>query len=544
MYRLLCAASAALIGGLCVATACGPGDDCGITLTCDTGGGEGTGGATGGSGGTGGSAPKDDGESCADGGECKSGFCADGVCCATACDATCEACAEAGSPGLCVPVAPATDPDDECAGDGVCDGSRACATGAHLFSTRWGDVDVGVWAHDVAVDGDGNVFIGGLYSDDFVVGGTTTLVAEGFDNAWLAKFDATGAYQWANAYSVSGTTHNISRVAADEAGNVAVVGFFGSPPDPFLAACGAGGRFFVAKLDGDGIRQWCEELPTQAAIAMAPDGDLIVAAAFLGTVDFGPPTSPQTAVNNGLYVARFGPLGNPEWVVSYDNINDVGVDDVAIGDDGRVTVIGRFDISATFGGAPLTAVQAGLFVLRLQGTGEPIWSRGFGDDVFRARGTADGAGRVLVSGRFSGSIDFGAGPIVSNGADGFVAALDPNGDLAWQLHADGDYFEPDDTHWDAAGNAIIAATIDGTLELGGMSHQVTAPAGMLIAKIATDGTPLWSRSFGCEEHNRAGLGSDPEGNVWWGGDYFGTIDFGGGPLVSSSEDAFLVKLSP
>jgi MYXO-CTERM domain-containing protein len=44
------------------------------------------------------------GAACAEGSQCLTGFCADGVCCNAPCDGQCEACAEPGAEGLCVPV--------------------------------------------------------------------------------------------------------------------------------------------------------------------------------------------------------------------------------------------------------------------------------------------------------------------------------------------------------------------------------------------------------------------------------------------------------
>jgi hypothetical protein len=72
---------------------------------------------------------------CAGATECQSSFCAQGVCCASACTASCFACNQAGQAGTCAPVAAgAQDPagqcrDDgpaSCQTDGVCDGQGAC----------------------------------------------------------------------------------------------------------------------------------------------------------------------------------------------------------------------------------------------------------------------------------------------------------------------------------------------------------------------------------------------------------------------------------
>jgi hypothetical protein len=70
-----------------------------------------------------------DGEACTGPEQCQSSFCADGVCCESACRAQCEACAEPGSEGRCSAVTGAPRGEREpCAGDpdvcgGECDGA-------------------------------------------------------------------------------------------------------------------------------------------------------------------------------------------------------------------------------------------------------------------------------------------------------------------------------------------------------------------------------------------------------------------------------------
>jgi alpha-tubulin suppressor-like RCC1 family protein len=73
------------------------------------------------------------GAACSGGTGCASGYCVDGVCCDGSCAGTCEACAEPGSKGSCVPVT--GDPRGAragCAGKGTacggtCDGSKRAA---------------------------------------------------------------------------------------------------------------------------------------------------------------------------------------------------------------------------------------------------------------------------------------------------------------------------------------------------------------------------------------------------------------------------------
>jgi hypothetical protein len=66
-----------------------------------------------------------DGASCQIADDCLSGFCADGVCCATECAGLCEACNLVGVEGTCTPHPAGADPDSECA-TGACNGLGSC----------------------------------------------------------------------------------------------------------------------------------------------------------------------------------------------------------------------------------------------------------------------------------------------------------------------------------------------------------------------------------------------------------------------------------
>ena len=76
------------------------------------------------------------GQACGCNDECRTGFCAQGVCCNSACDGVCQACNRTSGPGVCGPIAagqqPATpaqckaEAPDSCGLDGKCDGAGAC----------------------------------------------------------------------------------------------------------------------------------------------------------------------------------------------------------------------------------------------------------------------------------------------------------------------------------------------------------------------------------------------------------------------------------
>jgi hypothetical protein len=67
------------------------------------------------------------GQVCNGDAQCATSHCVDGVCCGTACTATCQRCDLPGFLGLCNNIPSGQDPDNECSGTGVCNGAAACA---------------------------------------------------------------------------------------------------------------------------------------------------------------------------------------------------------------------------------------------------------------------------------------------------------------------------------------------------------------------------------------------------------------------------------
>ena len=83
------------------------------------------------------------GAACGANADCTSGYCVDGVCCATACTGPCQACSAAkkggGQDGECEPIKDGTDPDNECPDDGAtsCKRDGACnGTGLCRFYAK------------------------------------------------------------------------------------------------------------------------------------------------------------------------------------------------------------------------------------------------------------------------------------------------------------------------------------------------------------------------------------------------------------------------
>ena len=100
---------------------------------------------------------------------------------------------------------------------------------------------------------------------------------------------------------------------------------------------------------------------------------------------------------------------------------------------------------------------------------------------------------------------------------------------------------------DTSGNIATTGYFNGSVDFGGGALVSTAMSNdIYIAKYDTAGAHLWSKRFGdaADQHGR-GVAFDPAGNVFASGPFSGAVDFGGGALASAGlDDIFLVKLDP
>jgi hypothetical protein len=183
--------------------------------------------------------------------------------------------------------------------------------------------------------------------------------------------------------------------------------------------------------------------------------------------------------------------------------------------------------------------------------GPALWSRAFapagGKGGAKALAVAAGrGGELVVAGFFSGRVDFGGGPLESQGAgSGFVAKLDPEGKHLWSRQFSGPGLAVAAAlALDAAQNVVVTGTLDGAADFGGGRLKSAGLTDVFVAKLDPEGKHLWSRRFGdTAEQEAGGVAVALDGSVVLAGSFEGTVDFGGGILTSSGEDdVFVAKL--
>jgi hypothetical protein len=304
-------------------------------------------------------------------------------------------------------------------------------TGKHLWSKRFGDIAYQS-GRSVAADSSGNVAVLCTVEGSTSFGGGLLQSAGGAD-VILAKLNPGGNHLYSKIFGGSGA-ESASEIVIDSKNNAMITGSFsGTAGFGGGSLVSAGGNdVFVARFTDAGIHLWSKgfgDAADQTGRSIDVDfmGNIVLAGAFLGAVDFGggPLTS---AGSEDIFVARLNDMGSHIWSKSFgDPAQQIGRA-VAVDATGNVIVTGSLSGSADFGGGLLTSAGlSDVFLAKFSPEGEHLLSRAFGD-------AADQSGRALevdasgfvVGGQFQGSLDLGTLSLTSSGAfDLFVTRIAP-----------------------------------------------------------------------------------------------------------------------
>jgi hypothetical protein len=332
----------------------------------------------------------------------------------------------------------------------------------------------------IAVDGSGNAYVTGLSESlDFPAPGGTPLTPNGPTDAFVAKFDASGALVY-SAFLGGNSEDTGLGIAVDRSGNVYVTGFTHSTNFPTLSGfqSGSGGLTdaFVMKLDVTGRPVYSSYLGGSGfdegrAIAVDASGN-----AYVTGVTFSPfPTlNPFQAVFGGgsdAFVAKVDAGGSALVFSTY--LGGSGSESghgIAVDVSGNAYVTGQTS-SANFPTANAFQSASGgtgdAFVTKLSPAGVLAYSTYLGGSSGdEGLGIAvDGSGNAHVTGG-TGSINF---PNVNalqaasgGGADGFVTKFNASGStLLYSTYLGGDGLDKGIAiAVDGSGNAYVTGQTD------------------------------------------------------------------------------------
>ncbi|MGK3968939.1 SBBP repeat-containing protein [Sorangium sp. So ce118] len=458
------------------------------------------------------------------------------------------------------PCAGAVTPARETCTDGTDEDCDGFACSAPLWAALFGDPNIQS-ATGAGVDSNGNIYIGGTFSGSINLGGET-LVSIGTADVYLASFDASGAHRWSARFGGSGA-ETLNGLAVTPTDDVVFGGtFYGSFMfgDAALSSINALDSF-VATLDKNGAPRWARQLgdaadQTLRSIAVDPVGNIVIAGYFSGSLLCSAPPVPVCATSSGgtdIFVRKYDPSGAVVWTRIYGDTSNQFATGVAVDAEGSVFLTGRYYGTLTVGPRQVrnSGLGTNLFVLKLDSSGTGVWLSDYGDTASQAGTGIDAApsGAVLVTGTYTGAIDFGpAGVLPANDVQtAFVLSLAPDGTPVWAKWLVGD--GPQESAavvTDAENNIVVTGSAQGVVDLGGGPLPSGGGFDAFVAKLDPEGGFLWGKVLGAagnQKSNAAAI-SPGTGTILLCGAAEGTIDFGLGARQASGTDAFAALLSP
>ncbi|MBI3510162.1 MAG: T9SS type A sorting domain-containing protein [Bacteroidetes bacterium] len=218
------------------------------------------------------------------------------------------------------------------------------------------------------------------------------------------------------------------------------------------SASGSTPDIFIAKYDASGNYVWAERIGSSTGgdqgkgIAFDSGGNIIISGYFFGTADFDPGAGTANLVSFGSFdacLAKYDASGNYIWAKKMGGVSSDQGGRIAIDGSGNIDFTGTFNGTADFdpsaGVANLTSAGAtDIFLGQYNSSGSYLWADRIGGtlaDQSSGIGT-DGSNNVLLNGYFNGTADFDPGAGTANlvsagGSDIFLGKYSSAGAYVW-----------------------------------------------------------------------------------------------------------------
>lgn len=231
------------------------------------------------------------------------------------------------------------------------------------------------------------------------------------------------------------------------------------------------------------------------------------------------------------------PICPVEWAVGFHEELATSLTSSAVLPGGDIVLAG--------GTAPVdhfydnTGYYAKPLLVRLSPSGQEVWRK-----VLPATGEALVAdvvtgsnGTIFVAGSFTGDLTFGATTLTAAGADVFVAALAPDGSPLWaHQYGDSSSQRASQLAIDSAGDLVLGGEFYGSLDLGGAPLVATLGPDLFLARLSATGDHLASRAIANAEFDFLwSLDVTPDDRVVVGAEYIEN-QMGGGFVAAYSPD--------
>jgi len=427
------------------------------------------------------------------------------------------------------------------------------STGTVLWAKNFGGSGATVYGQSIAVDGSGNVYLGGYFQSASLT--TPALAKIGTQDAFAIKLDSSGTTTWSKNFGGSGgaTVYGQS-IAVDGSGNVYLGGYFQSASltTPSLTKKGTRDAFAI-KLNSSGTASWSKNYGGAGAAAygqsIAVDGTgNVYLGGYFQSANLTTPALTKIGTSDAFAI-KLDSSGNTTWSKNYGGagVTTYG-QSIAVDGSGNVYLSGSFQ-SASLTTPALTKIgNSDAFAIKLDSSGNTTWSKNYGGAGAAAYGKSiavDGSGNVYLSGSFNTANLTTPSLTLIGAQDAFAMKLDSSGNTMWSKNYGGAGVSADGLSiaFDGSGNVYLIGSFN-TANLTTPSLTLIGASDGFAMKLDSSGNTTWSKNFGGSgaSVNPTGMAVDGTGNVYLGG-YFGGANLTTPSLtLIGAQDAFAIKL--
>ena len=389
-------------------------------------------------------------------------------------------------------------------------------------------------------------------------------------------------YEWTK--QITGTSTSIERgfSVSTNGTDVYTVGYFNgtmdAEPGSGITNLATNGSYdvFIQKLDANGNFLWAKSIGgTGVDLGRVVNNygtHVIVSGTFNGTVDFDPNGGVQSRTSNGgadVFVLALDGSGNFLWVNTFGGASNETIGGQEIDNLNYIVVTGGFidAMSVPLGGggtSNLTATggaSTDVYVAKMVlNTGWINWAKSFGGTSidYGVDLTIKANKNIVLVGSFRNTIDAdpGSGSFslsAQNNADAFIVELDDFGVFV-DAHSfrNLDNIEAYEVTLDVNENIYVSGafklTTDFDPKVGVTNITSNGDQDCFVVKLNSAKDLVWAKTFGGSGLDQAfGMRVAPNGDVYVGGLFSGTVDFdpGAGTVnrTAVGQDIFINKLN-
>ena len=386
------------------------------------------------------------------------------------------------------------------------------------------------------------VYINGALSTYVTISDTRLLVTPKYDMAcadqliYVIAFDDAGNSSQSPTFTIPQSDPCISTNSSGgdggSSGGGGGQGRSGGSSSGFLV------NFGVSGLDTD-----------VAGVAIDSSDNIYITGTSQGANLFGKNVTSGTT--DDIFVAKLNSSGVVQWVYAAGGTGRDRGRKIALDSSGNIYVAGYYENTVDFGGGNITSNGSwDAYLLKLNSSGTFQWVKSYGasnNDLGRDV-AIDSNDNIYLTGNFRGTVDFGGGDVSSNPSANayiFLVKFNSSGVFQWVYTAGGTGV--DDVRslaLDSSDNPYITGSFQSTVNFGGGNTTAANTNDLFILKLNSSGAYQSIYTSNIDTTQKAkGLFIDSSGNVYATGIFQNTVNFGGGNIISSGQDIYLLKLN-